>query len=87
MRREEEKLNRTGVLMNEFPWQSLNYAAIAVVMKSRDSQVPGSQCPSEGAVLHGAAWGECWPRAAHYHAAGAGAVCGLAAGEGQGTKV
>lgn len=42
MRREEEKLNRAGVLINEFPWQSLNYAAIAAVTKPRGSGGPGS---------------------------------------------
>lgn len=35
MRREEEKPNRAGVLIDAFPQQSLNYAAIAVVMQGR----------------------------------------------------
>lgn len=46
MRREEEKLNKAGILINEFPWQGLNYAVLAVVTKSRGSQAPGSRCPS-----------------------------------------
>lgn len=41
MRGEEEKLNRAGILINEFPWRSLNYAAIAVVTKSRRTRGPG----------------------------------------------
>ena len=58
MRRKEEKLNRAGVLINEFPWQSLNYAAIAVITKSRSSRATGSRHPLEGPVLRGAGGGE-----------------------------
>jgi len=72
MRTEEEKLNRAGVLINEFPWQSLNYAAIAEITKSRGSQAPGSQHPLKGALLCGAGGGECWHRAAHHRAVRAG---------------
>lgn len=57
MRREEEKLHRAGILINEFPWQSLNYAAIAVVTKSRVRWAPSSRRASEGALPCGAGGG------------------------------
>ena len=77
MRREEEKLNRAGVLINEFPWQSLNYAAIAVVMKSRGIRAPSSRRPLEDG-------GECQREAAHHRAARAGQSPGLGRARGWG---